>query len=427
MKGRTVSTAPDDRRGAIAQAFHNIRYGHAERFGPAELVPFVDADPLAARGPISPQLPSRLAIALGPQAPLLQSEDCQVLSVYTPECAGRRPVLVWFHGGAHVSGGGELPWYDGTLLAAEQDIVVVTITSRLGLLGNYYDEGHQGPSPSTTDHLTAIEWVRRHIAEFGGDPGRVTLAGQSAGAFSVEVLLRWGVGPHVVGAILQSGNLRDPDLSRTPAAAREHSLRFERMLAGLALRDLSVEQLLEHQREFAELTKSLTWAPARPDDERPLDIPIVGGWNADDDLPFTMLSRGLETLTWRDRDTLDDQVQADTESLYVLPTTDALREAHDNGAQTWAYRFAWRTPHSPWGSPHCMEIPLLLGDWPAWKAAPMLQGVAPEEIDVTGRGMRHAWAEFARNSCPGAGWSPWDTQTGSINDLPHLVRLEDQR
>nr|WP_162259417.1 carboxylesterase family protein [Phycicoccus sp. Soil803] len=401
-----------------ALVFRNITYGRAERFAPAELLPFEDAVPQGTRGPLPPQQPSRLAIALGPQAPLTQREDCQVLSIHTPDLRGTRPVLVWFHGGAHVSGGGELPWYDGARLATEQDVVVVAVTFRLGVLGHYYEDGMEGPSPAMTDQMAAIEWVHRNIREFGGDPESIVLAGQSAGAMSIEVMLRWGLGPHVVGAILQSGNLRDPSVTYSPTTARAHARAFDSVLSGRNAHDLTVDELLHAQGVFAARMNGPTWGPVRPEIDRPVNMPILGGWTADDDLPFTALSHGFDRLTWDVRMLLDAQVQADTSVMYRDPTIGILREARAQGFKAWAYCFTWAVPDSPWGSPHCMELPFLLGGREAWASAPMLAGANWDDIEQLGRGVRRAWANFMRTSNPGSGWAEWSPDSMRVNHIP---------
>lgn len=120
-------------------------------------------------------------------------EDCLTLNVWTPVGAGQRlPVLVWIHGGAFVNGSGADPLYDGALLAARAHAVVVTVNYRLGPLGfmshrQLADEAGRAVSPSLgiLDQRAALQWVRRNVVAFGGDPDSVTLFGQSAGAFSV--------------------------------------------------------------------------------------------------------------------------------------------------------------------------------------------------------------------------------------------------
>ena len=118
------------------------------------------------------------------------SEDCLTLNLWTPGTAGRRPVMVWIHGGALVFGGGGVPLYNGTALA-RRDVVVVTLNYRLGALGFFAHPalGDGGPMNfGLLDQVAALQWVRRNIAVFGGDPGNVTLFGESAGAQSVLAL-----------------------------------------------------------------------------------------------------------------------------------------------------------------------------------------------------------------------------------------------
>jgi para-nitrobenzyl esterase len=127
------------------------------------------------------------------------SEDCLVLNVWTPrvDAAARRPVMVWIHGGAFVFGAGHLPVYDGSALA-RRGAVVVTLNYRLGPLGYFVhpalDRESGGGSAAAAnfgllDQIAALRWVQDNIAAFGGDPGRVTIFGQSAGAQSVLALM----------------------------------------------------------------------------------------------------------------------------------------------------------------------------------------------------------------------------------------------
>lgn len=130
--------------------------------------------------PIFPQLPSRLEAATGPGARLNpQDDEAFFLNVWTPETTSSAPVVVFIHGGAWASGGGSVRWYRGEQLAAEGN-VVVTLNYRLGPAGHLDTEEEHAPFQ---DLLLALRWVQTHIAEFGGDPTRVTLAGQSAGGW----------------------------------------------------------------------------------------------------------------------------------------------------------------------------------------------------------------------------------------------------
>jgi para-nitrobenzyl esterase len=145
-------------------------------------------------GPICPQAPTQIEALLGGTLGE-QSEDCLYLNIWTPGCdSGKRPVMVWIHGGAFVIGAGSQGLYNGRHLAA-RDVVVVTINYRLGVFGflNLAD-ATEGKAPGTgvegiADQILALEWVKRNIAAFGGDPENVTVFGESAGAMSVAALM----------------------------------------------------------------------------------------------------------------------------------------------------------------------------------------------------------------------------------------------
>ncbi len=125
-----------------------------------------------------------------------QSEDCLSLNVWTPSLDGqRRPVMVWIHGGAFTIGSSSQSLYDGSVLARRGDVVLVTVNYRLGPLGFIrLADVTDGKIPASgsegmLDQIAALEWVRDNIAEFGGDPGNVTIFGESAGGMSVGTLL----------------------------------------------------------------------------------------------------------------------------------------------------------------------------------------------------------------------------------------------
>lgn len=131
--------------------------------------------------------------AMGPTGPGEPDEDCLFLNVTTPAADGAgRPVLCWIHGGAFTIGSGND--YPAQALVEANDVVVVTVNYRLGLLGfldlSGLDSSYAGSANNgIADQIAALEWIRDHIADFGGDPGNVTIAGESAGAISVLSLL----------------------------------------------------------------------------------------------------------------------------------------------------------------------------------------------------------------------------------------------
>lgn len=190
------------------------------------------------------------------------TEDCLYLNIFAPAAGKKptkRPVMVWLHGGGLMSG--ESDDYDGSKLARRGDVVVVTLNYRLGLLGFFSHpalnaEGHPYANYGIMDQQFALQWIKRNIAAFGGDPGNVTIFGQSGGATAVIANLQ---SPTAAGlfhkAISQSG-IRIT--TYRPEVALKEAQEFAKA-AGCAdqsaqcLRSLSVEQVLENQTKVANL------------------------------------------------------------------------------------------------------------------------------------------------------------------------------
>src|SRR5262249_53347504 len=120
------------------------------------------------------------------------SEDCLTVNLWRRhggDRALRRPVLVWIYGGSFDAGATAIPMYDGAYMAAQQDVVVVTLNYRIGALGFLAGTDGLTGNYGLMDQQLALEWVQENIAAFGGDPDQVTLFGQSAGAMSVGLHL----------------------------------------------------------------------------------------------------------------------------------------------------------------------------------------------------------------------------------------------
>ncbi|GAA1873156.1 carboxylesterase family protein [Brevibacterium marinum] len=165
-----------------------IRYARAQRFAhPVDEPPvdFIDGD---EPGPANPQRrrDPNAGMTFDQLGGLPTSEDCLRVSVTTPLSAADHssslPVLVWIHGGAYVAGAGDAEIYDPHTLVEEQNIIVVSVTYRLGVLGYLGTGSSEHSNLGLLDQISALRWVQRNVAAFGGDPGNVTIAGQSAGA-----------------------------------------------------------------------------------------------------------------------------------------------------------------------------------------------------------------------------------------------------
>lgn len=307
--------------------------------------------------------------------------------------------MVFLHGGAFVTGSGLEPWYAGTMLAAEQQVVVVSVSYRLGPLGWLQLDGVSPANLGLLDQIAALHWVHGAVERFGRDPDQVTLFGQSAGGGSVGLLTD---APDARGlfrrAVVQSGVPRG-------VLAGPDRVRLAEVLDG-DLRSAPVERLLDAAqvvtREQSRDVGGVALPPWGPVVGRPpvaASSPADGagvsdlliGWNRDDVSAFgvgpdraPVLSRRLFGDGWRDQ-------------------VSGLLAA---GAQVRGYRLDWRPDGSAYGATHCLELPLLLGTDEAWAGSPMLgtQGVA--RTGAVGRQLRAAWAGFARHGVGDATSTP---------------------
>src|SRR6185436_19883617 len=202
--GATVTTSAGKIRGYVdnsVQVFKGVPYGAstagAGRFMPPQKPqPWTGVRDALEWGGRPPQIvggePEEM-LASDPRE--AQSEDCLVLNIWTPKTgSGRRPVMVWFHGGGFASGSGSYTIYSGQELARKHDVVAISVNHRLNIMGYLYlaNVGGKWASASNAgmlDNVRALEWIKENIAAFGGDPNNVTIFGQSGGAGKVSTLM----------------------------------------------------------------------------------------------------------------------------------------------------------------------------------------------------------------------------------------------
>ena len=441
------------------------------RFAAAEPVhPWKGLREATEHGAIAPQLPSRLRVAMGDFA-RPQSEDCLTLTINTPAVdANRRPVLVWLHGGAWITGAGSLDWYDGARLAGEGDIVCVGVNYRLGALGWLHRPGIVDADAGISDMVTALVWVRDNIAAFGGDPDCVTVMGQSAGATSIGRLLMLPEARVLFHrAVMQSGGYGRG--AYTSVMASERADQFLGLLgidpqAGDALprlRAIEVPRLLAAQTELAQRNARFAYpgamfmpvfpaamalaemlsAVAEGADGKPLLI----GATADEVHAFFAADPALQDPAreavvrrfggeaalagYRARrpgasamDVLADLV---TEETFLRPAMELARTVARRGGKAYAYVFDWGAPASRFRACHCIELPFVFGTFHAWAGAPMLAGGDTGQMADLSAAMRQAWIAFVRTGEPGSSWPRHDvdqravmrfgTRIGAVGDI----------
>lgn len=350
-------------------------------------------------GPVAPQLPSRLSAAMG-DFHSEQSEDCLHLTIWTPAPdARRRPVVVWLHGGAWMSGGGALAWYDGAALAERGDIVVVAPNYRLGALGWLHLPGEVA-NAGLLDQALAIAWVREHIEAFGGDPERITVMGQSAGGANIAAMLtRTSHLPPVDRIILQSASLGRG--FRTAEVAAHMGALFMEAAGAAHLRELQqvpVARLLDAQRAPA-IAQALA---AENANRTPFGLVADGQVLAANEHGSLCDAAGrvdvlagytlheMAAFTGRRGDETGARLG---DAIYGEPARQWTEDARAQGRAAWLYRFDF-APTPAYGACHCLELPFVFGSFDAFEGAAMLEGVEREQAARLTSQMQAFWLAF---------------------------------
>jgi para-nitrobenzyl esterase len=413
-------------------------------------------------GPAAPQLPSG---GMTDSVPVNWNEDCLFLNVCTPAIdQKKRPVLVWIHGGAYRSGQGAVPWYNGTSFALNGDIVVVSINYRLGALG-FTDLSRFGDDYATSgingicDQIKALEWVRDNISGFGGDPSKVTIAGESAGGFSVATLLGCEQAQGLFRrAIPQSGathhTLTD-DVGKVVADLLMDELGVESIDE---LKSASVLDILEAQARVDVRYNQMNigngvqaFYPVEQNEVLPMPlresiragvgatVPVLIGTNKDENtlfvtekmssekLRYQAKAYGRESLVEAYREMLPGATETDlaielgTDFTFKIP---AIRLAEDRvarGADTWMYQFDWESRNAHLKATHALEIPFVFNTLTSSGVDAFIgEGELPQAVSDE---MHGVWTSFIQGDEPG--WPKYDLEKRTVKHFDNNSSLVD--
>lgn len=387
-----------------------------------------------------------------------QSEDCLFLNLWasSPTTRAQLPVMVWLHGGGFVAGSGASHLYDGTRLADRENVVVVTLNHRLGIFGHWSlgDAAHGKATAALgnagmLDIVLALRWVRDHIAAFGGDPGNVTVFGESGGGAKVSTLMAMPAAKGLFHkAIVQSGSL----IRAHDAESAGELQRAVLNVYGLGPDDATLMVAMPFaaiQSRAGDVAKSVGWRmgpvvdghhlPRHPcDPDGPAisrHVPLLVGSTRDEStLIAGAFDPGLFTL---EESALPARLtrlvgaaaapeliagmraihpSARPGDLYFRiaswlsvrrnATIQAERKAAQGCAPAYAYLLAWETPveGGRWKSPHALDLPLVFDT--VDRASQLVgEGAEPQRVADA---MRAAWGRFARTGTPG--WPSFDPE-----------------
>ena len=434
-KASTVNTISGPVCGYIDNGvyiYKGIPYGKADRFMPAtDPEPWKEVRASRSYGPVAPH-GERMGWRDDNQAFTMHwddgyaDEDCLRVNVWTSSIKGgsKLPVMVWLHGGGFSEGSSqEQAGYDGTNLARDHGVVVVSLNHRLNALG-YLDLSAYGAKYAQSgnvgmlDIVKALEWVRDNIASFGGDPFNVTIFGQSGGGGKVSTLMAM---PSAKGlfhkAIVQSGsitNLMNPKYSRRIGAAT---------VANLGISPAKVDEMasVPYETLLAAYRKAVQQVTeeARQDGALPANfldmilfgqLPVVDGEviPAQPATPEALaLSKDVPTIIG----TVYNEFTPGQEDPIFRPL--ALQQAADRTAAgcapVYLYRFDWATPvlDGVMGSTHCLEIPFVFDNVLLHRT---FTGGGEDAVEL-GHKMSTVWTNFAKTGKPSAEgipeWTPY--------------------
>ena len=437
-KATTVQTVSGPVAGYIDDGvfiYKGIPYAKAERFQPAEDPdPWKDVRPSRAYGPTCPQGP-RSGWYDDAQAFTMHwddgfpDEDCLRVNIWTAGIndSGKRPVMVWLHGGGFRAGSGqELISYDGSNLARDHGVVVVSLNHRLNVLGfldlsaygaKYAHSGNLG----MMDIVKALEWVRDNIASFGGDPANVTIFGQSGGGGKVSTLMAM---PSAKGlfqkAIVESGsitNLLTPKYSRRIGVAT---------VANLGLTPSRIDDIanVPYDRLLAAYDAAMATVgeEAKQDGAFPANfldailfgqVPVVDG-EIIPAQPATSEALALSKDVPVIIGTVYNEFTRDQEDPIFKPL--ALQQAADRAtagcAPVYYYQFTWESPvlDGALGSTHCIEIPFVFDNVLLHRT---FTGGGEDAVEL-GHRVSRLWTSFAKTGKPEAegmpAWEAWPKQ-----------------
>jgi para-nitrobenzyl esterase len=370
------------------------------------------------------------------------SEDCLYLNVWTAasKAGEKRPVFVWIHGGGFMSGSGDVPVYDGEGLASK-GLVMVTINYRLGVLGflahpdlTKESPRHASGNYALMDMIAALEWVRKNIAGFGGDPGNVTIAGQSAGAFAVNYLvaspLAKGLFQRAIaesgGAFMPAQSLKDAEAAGVKIAEKEGAKTIAEMRAK------PITQLVKGFGQGGMMPPIIDgWViPADVHslfaEGRQNDVPVLTGWNDGDSVmlgPPPTAEKFREQARKNYGDLAGDFLKvfpastdqeaaasaraASRDQMFAWQSREWARMQNKSGkSKIYLYVFDRTAPGAPeqvkYGAFHSGEIAYALNTLDMWK-----RPWEPADRKLSGQMSGH-WVNFARTGNPnGAGLPEW--------------------
>ncbi|MBV8328055.1 carboxylesterase family protein [Chryseobacterium sp.] len=413
----------------------SIRYAHSERFQkPVPAEPSVSDITFPDKTPVCPQALSPLVekmIGVTDVDSFQADESTQYLSVTRPETHNedeKLPVIVWIHGGSHEIGCGDLPTADPAEWVREQNIIIVTVSYRLGLFGFLGGDEKRPPNLGLFDMIEALKWVTAYIADFGGNPENITLLGQSSGGDAIaHLMISEGVGDLFQRVIIQSAPLglrhkrqkmSAEFLKKTEVLKEEKDVlkmmdEYGKLVPSVIKYGLKAAMPFGIQYGFPPLCKEEESNEKWRALAKKYDVLI--GFNNDETAFYLKTSEALNKYLGKGLGLkiLDKTVEKTTAAIYGAPARKFAENYAKGGGNIYLFRIHSQLKDNPIGASHCIDLPLIFGNEKAWASSAMLKNIPWHTIQENGKKLRALWAEFAR--------------TGKISDQsprPEILKIQ---
>lgn len=396
----------------------SIRYARSERFKRA--VPEQPSDSeiiFPDKTPVCPQTISPLVEKMiGPThiENFHPDESTQFLSVIRPDNFTENeklPVVVWIHGGSHEIGCGDLPTSDPSEWVKEQQIIVVTVSYRLGIFGFLGGDQKRPPNLGLFDLIEALHWIRNYIADFDGDPENITLLGQSSGGDAIaHLMISEGVEDLFQRVIIQSAPLglrhsrqkmsaeflKKTEFLKDEADVLRIADEYRKHVPAVIKYGLKAAMPFGTQYGFPPLCEENETVEQWKLAAGKYDILI--GLNDNETAFYLKTSDALNKYFGKGfgLKILDKAVRKTTEFIYGKPAEDFARNIAEAGGNVYLFRIHSKPEYNHIGAAHCMDLPLIFGNEEAWESAGLLKDIPWEFIHKNGKKLRAIWAEFAR-------------------------------
>ncbi|CAA7197136.1 carboxylesterase family protein [Chryseobacterium potabilaquae] len=392
----------------------SIRYARSERYKMPIPLDKAEEDTILNKTPVCPQNISPLLerlIEKTNQENFEIEESTQYLTITRPENTSendRLPVVVWIHGGSYEVGCGDLPTSDPSVWVKEQNIIVISVSYRLGLFGFLGGDEERPANLGLFDIIEALKWIKNNIQSFGGNPENVTLLGQSSGGDAVtHLMISEGVENLFSRVIVHSAPLgfrhnrkkmsselfRKTEYLKNETDVLKMTEDYTKLLPSVMKYGLKASMPFCLQYDYPPLCREEESLEKWKKNAKKFDV-LIGLNN--DETAFYIKTAQEGLYTYLSETILNTIVRTTTNFIYEKPANIFAKNYADGGGNIYFFKIHSKVSKNSIGAAHCIDLPLIFSNESAWKSSELLKDISWDYVYENGKKIRSLWAEFAR-------------------------------